>query len=62
MFLKEERKMTKQKWVCGRCKKEGEVTFKKGTDVMSVVHKIGDNHRRVSPRCEQPVGMLRVPK
>ena len=49
-----------QPWKCDKCKKSGKVEFTKGEDVMSVVHKIGDSHRKKSTRCDQPTGMIRA--
>ena len=54
--------MGDQKWICEKCKKSGRVSYTKDeADVMSVAHKIGDDHRRVSPDCDNPAGMLRCP-
>jgi len=51
-----------QKWECEKCKEKGSVEYEKGADVMSVVHLIGDDHRRVSGKCDQPTSHIRVPR
>jgi hypothetical protein len=52
--------MPQQKWECEKCKKTGSVEYEKGADVMTVVHQLGDDHQLVSPKCDQPTGMLRI--
>lgn len=49
-----------QHWSCEKCKKTGSVKFPVHNDVMSVVHLIADDHKRVSPDCDQPVSGIRV--
>jgi len=52
--------MGDQEWICEKCKRSGKVSYTKDeADVMSVVHKIGDDHKRVSPNCTQSTTMLR---
>ena len=53
-------KVTSQKFRCDWCRKEGEVPVEPHEDVFSVVYKIKDEHRRLSPTCEIPVSMIRL--
>lgn len=54
--------MLKQKWECEKCKKTGEVDYKKGDDVIAVVHLIEDSHKNTSPQCTQPISKIKAPK
>ncbi len=49
-----------QHWTCEKCGASGSVKHEQHTDVMSVVHLIGDDHRRVSTECDQPVAYIRT--
>lgn len=51
-----------QKWFCEKCKKSGSVGYRAHEDVMTVVQLIGDDHKKVSPGCDQPTSMIRALK
>lgn len=50
----------KQRWACEKCAQTGVVRYQLRGDVMSVVLLIEDDHKRVSPTCDQPVSGIRV--
>lgn len=49
-----------QHWYCEKCDTTGSMTHDEHADVMSVVHQVGDDHKRVSPNCGQPTGYIRI--
>ncbi|MBI2612720.1 hypothetical protein HYW59_02820 [Candidatus Kaiserbacteria bacterium] len=49
-----------QHWTCEKCKATGSVKYQLHGDVMSVVYLIEDDHKRVSPDCDQPVSSIRA--
>ncbi len=51
-----------QRWSCEKCKATGSVKHEQRADVMSVVYLIEDDHKRVSPECNQPVRGIRLVK
>lgn len=49
-----------QRWACEKCKATGSVKHEQHADVISVVYLIEDDHKRVSPECDQPVRGIRL--
>jgi hypothetical protein len=39
-------------WFCPECKIHGRVYFNDGIDIMCVVDKVIENHKRMSPECQ----------
>jgi hypothetical protein len=54
--------MKRQEYVCDECELESHIFFQEREDVMSVIHKISDDHRKRSPKCLNPVCKMRVIK
>ena len=48
-----------QRWCCDIT---GETKYERGEDIMTVAHKIGDDHKRVSPECQRGVYGLQILK
>lgn len=42
----------KQPWSCNLCQERSSVKFLEGEDALSVVHRIEDDHEKVSPGCK----------
>jgi hypothetical protein len=40
-----------QKYICSKCEKTGSVYYYAGEDLMSVVYRIEDDHKKISPDC-----------
>ncbi len=53
-------KRTDQEWTCDKCGVNGIVYVWVGQDVMSVVNRIRDQHKELSPECDNPVRKIRV--
>lgn len=52
--------MKRQEYICDECELESHIFFQEREGVMSVIHKISDDHRKWSPECSNPVYKLRV--
>jgi hypothetical protein len=53
--------MPEQSWLCEKCGTHGSIQFDTGTDLMTVVASLGDDHRRLAPHCDQPTARLLCP-
>ena len=49
-----------QSYLCEKCGVESHVYYEEGEDVISVVHKIEDDHAKWSPLCKVPVTHLKA--
>lgn len=49
-----------QEWCCEYCGRDGEVRIPVGADLFSGFYMIEDAHRKTSPDCTAPEGMIRV--
>lgn len=47
-----------QLWFCDDCGTIGALKLKDHEDVMSVIHRMGDQHKEVAPKCQRGTMML----
>ena len=52
--------MKKQHWFCENCNSKSFVFYEQGEDLYSVVNKITEKHKTLSPDCETGVSLVRV--
>jgi len=51
--------MKSQVWFCEKCGVIGAIMFLENSDVMSVVHMMGNQHRQAAPGCQESEYRLR---
>lgn len=58
---KDQPEMKSQVWVCYECNRRGAVYYRADEGgVHTVMDKIEDHHRRISPSCKRSIEMIRV--
>ena len=52
--------MTEQEWRCDKCKVNSIVYVFQGDGIFDVENRIHDQHKQLSPDCDNPVKKIRV--